>query len=248
VRTSFERRVSTPDGRIAGIIDYVRESPEGVLVRDYKAGNVYERGATSRPEIKPEYADQIKLYAALFNAAVGTWPNRLEIVPIGSAAIEVPFSVAECTALLDAAYSELDRANARIDSAEAQTPPARDQLASPSAGTCRFCSFRPACSIYWQAREDAPSDETNCDWPNDIRGTVQLTQPLGNGMLMLKVNTAQSGVYVRLLASWNRQNVIDALTPGLYVELYGLSNPNGATLFNSTDATAIYTQAGILAE
>jgi len=53
----YELPLATSDGKVKGNIDYLRETPEGAILRDYKTGLISERSNAEQPDysIKPEY-------------------------------------------------------------------------------------------------------------------------------------------------------------------------------------------------
>ena len=60
--------LESKDGLIAGAIDFVGFTDRGIVIRDYKTGQVFEG-----QEIKPDYSVQLKLYAALYADSKGEW-------------------------------------------------------------------------------------------------------------------------------------------------------------------------------
>lgn len=54
-------------GAVGGFIDSVQRSAAGPIIRDYKTGSVHGESAA----VKPEYATQLKLYAALYAEQYG---------------------------------------------------------------------------------------------------------------------------------------------------------------------------------
>ena len=187
VRVFHEEPVATPDGIIAGIIDYVCETPQGTLLRDYKTGTVWGEAAQDGfALLKTEYQTQLKLYAALWWSQSGQWPLRLELVPLDDAPVEVLFEPQECSLLLQEARLTLENINIRIRATLQEPSPDLVSLAAPDAKTCRYCNFRPGCAAYWWQRERVPTEESD-EWPKDVRGILEKKQLLGNGQWMLQM-------------------------------------------------------------
>jgi hypothetical protein len=186
--TGFEVWVATNDGSVGGFIDAVQETNEGPVLRDYKSGYVLERIETGGvAQIKKSYELQLKIYAALYEAAYGRWPVGLEIVPLQGEAIAVPFQPREAVDLLSAAKDCLKGVNDRIGGISTTTDPASlaEGLATPKPSICGLCTYRPACTAYRRARQS--SDEPG--WPEDVWGVVTEIRQLGNGRLSIAIET-----------------------------------------------------------
>ena len=186
-----EMAVVTPDERAAGRIDVVCASDDGPILKDYKSGAIYDR-ANSRRAVKPEYAVQLKLYAAIYAAMTGTWPSRLEVVPISGPPEPVSFTREECEYLLDEAVQLRDRINTLI-SAGGTLASQIDRLATPSPPVCRYCAYRPQCPPYVKAR----ARDRGAVWPLDVRGHLVEQRKLGNGRLLLVLDSEGTTVHIR---------------------------------------------------
>jgi RecB family exonuclease len=240
--TYHEEPVSTEDKAVCGIIDFAREAPDGVLLRDYKTGAIWD--ADEAPDgslaLKPEYQVQLKLYAALWHGKTGRWPTRLELAPLDGLPVEVPFETSECARLLEEAREALARINNSIQDVLRVSSPDLESLATPSAHACRFCSFRPGCSGYWREREQLPPEETST-WPRDVRGVLQQKQVLGNGRLLLQLLGENGHKYlVRVRPDESRYPALLSLQEQDAVAIYNLKGRPGSVL-DETGTTAIYT-------
>jgi hypothetical protein len=134
----YELRVETPDGKARGSIDAVVPGDGGPVLRDYKSGAIFDPGLDAAQEIKAAYANQLKLYAAIYSAMTGTWPSRLELVPPAGAPQTVDFTAEECVQLLEQAIRTLDAVNDVVSSPEPQSS-RRERLARPAPQSCRNC-------------------------------------------------------------------------------------------------------------
>ena len=74
-----EGPLTSNDGKVSGRIDVTIWTPEGVVIRDYKTGHVFEEMEGGDEQIKAAYQFQLKLYAALHAEARDVWPVRLEL-------------------------------------------------------------------------------------------------------------------------------------------------------------------------
>ncbi|MBM3465562.1 MAG: PD-(D/E)XK nuclease family protein [Armatimonadetes bacterium] len=172
VTLQVEVQVSAPGNEAVGRIDLVRTLPGGIEIVDYKTGIVHQadEGEASTSTVKPEYQDQVRLYAALYFTKYGVWPARLVVVAADGSEHNVSFSPAEAEDLLEQARKLRSSVNSQIASGCAP-----EALARPSPHACRFCPLRPGCRAYWEARDNSP------DWPADVRGRVVELRQLGNG-------------------------------------------------------------------
>ena len=180
--------VETADKRVGGFIDLVYTAAEDLVVRDYKTGVVTDLDEeTGELAIKAAYQEQLKIYAALYQATHGQWPTRLEVVTpatcMRSRAIPV-----ECAALLAACDSALDDLAELIGAAESEVD-AQRALAKPAPDTCRGCSFRPYCVPYLEA---APGTGEG-GWPLDVWGALSEAVDAGDGTVAVTVAEAGGG-------------------------------------------------------
>jgi RecB family exonuclease len=181
-----EQWLETKDGKIGGKIDLIQDTPSGIVIIDYKTGNIFNAG-TEQP--KEEYQQQLKLYAALCFDKFNKWPEQLIIAGIDLATCEVKFSQSECIKLVEEAKKNLDDTNELISSGLAA-----EDFAIPSPAACRYCPFRPGCHKYWQARQDTE------DWPIDIIGNVKERGFSGNKCGRIVVEKGDKKYIVRGLS------------------------------------------------
>ncbi|MDO7848687.1 PD-(D/E)XK nuclease family protein [Hymenobacter sp. M29] len=137
-----EQRLTDLSGCISGIADFIRLGTDGPEIVDYKTGPIFQLNANAEAEIKPAYAQQLQLYAALFYEQAGCWPTRLLLVDLAGNEHEVGFTESACLQLLDEARHLL----AQMQSAVAAGNP--ESMAAPGIEQCRFCQVRPLCGPF----------------------------------------------------------------------------------------------------
>jgi hypothetical protein len=231
----FEVEVSTPDGRAGGRIDAVSMIDEGPVLKDYKSGVVYGDGSRRRA-LKPEYAAQLKLYAAIYAAMTGTWPSRLEVVPIAGKPVNVPFTNDECDELLREAISLRGRINDVISS-EADLRSRIQDLATPRPDACGYCAFRPQCAPYFTARQREPEAR----WPIDVRGRLVEQRLLGNGRLLISLDEGGTVKHIRGIdPSPERHPALARPASNELIAAYNLRSAGSTTSFKEGPFTIFY--------
>lgn len=187
-----EFSVRSKSGMITGRIDRVIDTNGGIVLQDYKSGPITAREGGAA-EVKPEFRQQLHLYAILYFETAGAWPVRLELVPLVGDSAEVSFTPSECLKILDEAERAVRDIDVTLTKFAATPELAEQQLARPSPTACRFCPYRPACSTY------LAFDRTGLDdWPADAWGKVASVTKLGNGNLAIGIRTANGDIlYVR---------------------------------------------------
>ena len=242
VAAGFERWVAVPDGSVGGYIDHVVETPDGPVLRDYKSGGIHEAAAGVPPvAVRPSFVVQLRLYAALYAGTTGTWPARLELVPLLGEAVGIPFDTATCEALLADAIAALARINATIAEAASRQEEPEGRLAAPGVTTCRHCLFRPACVPYRRVRTGATGEEA---WPQDVWGELREIRQLGNRKLLLTVATGSAGAEVRCIrgitANPARHPALQHLREGNMVGVFGLRGSAGGGTLSEALWTVVY--------
>jgi RecB family exonuclease len=231
--------VSASDGVAGGFIDQVEATAAGPVLRDYKSGHILEPASASQSgSVKEAYEIQMKLYAAIYANMTGVWPARLELVPLQGPVREVIFTATASQALLDQARDMLVRINTIITT----NPPdaAEAMLAAPTPDACRYCLFRPSCLAYRQARDGAAEDV----WPVDLWGKVDEKRVLGNGRILLIIDThnqQRSRAVIRgLTAGPDRHPALAGLLPGDSVAAFGLRGGGNGSTFQESSWSVIY--------
>ncbi|WP_223653172.1 RecB family exonuclease [Hymenobacter psoromatis] len=155
---------------VAGKADLLLHTSAGWVIKDFKTGMMHD---PVTGQAKPEYALQLKLYAALCEQKHGEWPVRLVLENAAGEELDVPFTAAECSILLLEAQQLLVAINQRIGAGEVE------QLASPDTIRCSRCQARPLCPVYVnEVRQAFPETTT------DVLGAV-VSFTVHNGRLQL---------------------------------------------------------------
>lgn len=239
--TGFELWVESDDGDVGGFIDCASETPEGVVLSDYKSGAVLESEHEEGPgELKQAYRIQMLLYAALYRQKTGSWPIRLEVIPLHGAPLDVSLDPREAEHLLQEAKMSLRAANNRIAAVQGGTADATE-LAAARPEHCRLCLFRPACKAYWLARQRNVAGK----WPADVRGVLEESARLRNGKVCLRIRVADSpsisSTTVRgVTDSVDRHPLLAGMSIGRSIAVYGLWRDYRSGDYIETQNTVIY--------
>lgn len=181
---SSEVWLQIPDGTIGGYVDAIVPTESGESIVDFKTGSILDPNVNGpNPRVNEMYAQQLKLYAALYHSTYGTWPCSLILIGLDMVRHEIEFTSDECISILEEAKKFLRDINFLIQNESSDIDNALNLLSSPSLKNCRYCQYRPGCSSYWQERIVRPND----DWPKDIRGKLAEKIVLGNGLNLIKV-------------------------------------------------------------
>ena len=180
--------VETEDGKVGGKIDLVKHTDAGIEILDYKTGSIID-AYSECDDIKQEYKQQLKLYAALYFSSFGVWPVRIVLVGLDQHEYEIPFNKDECLNILNDAKRQLDELNGLIASGASY-----EVFAKPSPQNCKYCLYRPACQQYWKERQD------NDQWPADVQGMIKEKKMLGNGLWRVVLESGLKRLVIRGLA------------------------------------------------
>jgi len=208
-----EAWVETPDGKVAGKIDLVKKSDEGIEIVDYKTGSLTDDLSSGRA--KEEYVLQLKMYAALYHAKHGAWPVKLTLTGINQESICIDVDSEECGKLLQEARKNLDDINELIG---AGLKP--EDFAQPSPEACKYCLFRPACSKYWEARKEGEN------WPDDAKGRIVNKTELANGFYRVVFATDTGEVAIRGLSPERHSFLRDDIEGAVFCNLWN-ERPEG---------------------
>jgi len=239
--TGFEFWVESDDGAVGGFIDRASETPDGVVISDYKSGAVLESEHDEGPgELKQAYRIQMLLYAALYRQKTGSWPIRLEVIPLYGAPLDVYLDTGEAEHLLHEASMYLLAANNQIAAAQGGTANIIE-LAVARPEHCRWCLFRPACRAYWVARKRHVTEK----WPADVRGVLEESARLRNGKLCLRIkendSPSPSCATVRgITDSAERHPILIDMSAETCVAVYGLRCDFLTGDYIETQNTVIY--------
>lgn len=180
-----ETWVKTADGKIAGRIDLVDKTSEGIEITDYKTGKIFEDSG----QVKEEYVVQLKMYAALYSETHGIWPDKLSLHGFDVGKVIVDFDKKECSNLIEDGKKML-RDITELIKAGVQA----DDFANPSPANCRFCLFRPACNKYWEAPKELG------DWPLDANGCLKEKKVLLNSTFRITLQSDKGICVIRGLS------------------------------------------------
>jgi hypothetical protein len=216
-RATSELWLQTKDGKVGGKVDRIIIRKDGATIIDFKSGSVTDVQGDNPTEIKPEYKDQLMLYAALYYSTNGSPPTELQVVGLDGETHSILFTMDECEGILADAIARLGAVNEIISSPDSEGLKKR-KLASPSALTCLYCEFRPGCDPYLELTHD-PGWQSLEPRPIDVIGELKEIRTLGNGRLWAKVTTA-----IGIEAS------IRGLDPKRHSEL--LQSPHSVTIFS----------------
>jgi CRISPR/Cas system-associated exonuclease Cas4 (RecB family) len=232
----YEIGVSSKDGAVKGRIDAVTVI-EGVLtISDYKTGAVLlEEGGLT--QIKPEYETQLKLYAAIYYETYGRWLDRLLLLNLQGSYFEIPFSRPECEHLLEIAKDTLQKTNDRIRMALQQKDAL--PLANPSPKTCRFCTLRPGCKAYCEARHA----QLDAEWPHDLWGRIETKTVSSLGLWAACLNDSSAHgekAVIRRLSGGTRHPQFQEAAPGVTIAAFGLRKEGCSETYTESPTTVVY--------
>lgn len=237
----FEIWVESKDKSVGGWIDSVRQSRAGIELGDFKSGGLFEQhDSTRRGELKKDHQAQLKLYAALYFQTYGVWPSTIQIIPLAGAALDVPFTQAECKDLLEEATQTLTSLNASISHQETVGP---ESFASPSPQNCRFCGYRPVC---WRYQEEIGSGVQTDGWPKDAVGRVWDINVLSSSRVNLRVCGEGGTEYTfRALSSLIERNPsLREIQRGDRVGIFNAQTSANRLEFSESVSTVLYKLPG----
>lgn len=184
-----EVRLVADSLRLHGRVDLLTVEDARVEIIDFKTG------AES-----PSHADQLRLYALLWNADDKSNPGRLRATHLTAAyrdhdvSVGVPSS-SEIVGLAATLKAEIDQA---LQETGSGSPSAR-----PSAATCNGCSVRQLCAAYWASvapsESPSPDDDTWFDFEgvigaeNGQRSWWLLDSDGRRRQMLLRANTMEPG-------------------------------------------------------
>ena len=172
----------TKDMKVGGKIDLIVQYRDWIEIIDFKTGAITEELMDEEgekfEEIKVDYQEQLKLYAALFHEHTGKTTNGLFLVDLKKNKYEIDYTIEECFQLVDEAKKILVQVNEEITS--------RNFEAVPSLENCKYCLNRPVCSFYKLSLSNGLRT-------NDINGKIIKVQKFLNGNVSLFLET-QNGI------------------------------------------------------
>jgi hypothetical protein len=163
--SGIEVELVDPNSPLIGRADRVDATALGARIVDLKSG-VDQVGPTAT-QIR-----QLHLYAAIYKRQFGQWPVEVAIERLDGTSEILQLDPEEAERAASNALEMVHRFNETV----ATGISAPD--ASPSAQTCRWCHFRPACREYWEALESS--------WgQSSIFGEIKERETALNGESML---------------------------------------------------------------
>jgi CRISPR/Cas system-associated exonuclease Cas4 (RecB family) len=230
-----ETPLVTADDRLGGQLDAVIPTLEGVVIRDYKTGQIYEDNDGERV-VKAAYQLQLRLYAVLYERTQGAWPARLEVVASQGEVVEVSFTPEECEALFEDTIRRLDKFAEKVRRVRDGVL-ALPALANPGEA-CRWCPYRPVCTANrdWTAAAPAPEQPSRVD----VRGTFQGVRPVRFGLVVLELEANGSSRPVADLDPMpNRNPALGQLQRGDAIGVFDAwQNTTGSLV--ASDQTVVY--------
>jgi hypothetical protein len=186
-----EGSLTSSDGKVSGRIDVTIWTPEGVVIRDYKTGNVFEDMDGGGEQIKVAYQFQLKLYAALHAEARNVWPIRLELMTVAGEIVEIHFTENECKELMQKAKQDAEDLWTLVADVNAGRM-SIDNLASPG-DACTWCRYRPVCPAYRPWAESHGSDEPR---RRDAWGEVRSIGATRRGLSVIDLDTTDGPIQI----------------------------------------------------
>jgi hypothetical protein len=185
-----EVRISAPDLRLAGRMDFVEKLPQHrVVVRDYKTGRVRDREG----QVLDKISLQLRLYGLAINAVDPKAEVELSAVE-GTTEVQIIWGQEE----VEQSESWL---RSIVDSLSPGTTLLSRELAQPGP-TCTHCAFRHTCPAYL---ESAPRLWTvgseKGSMPFDIWGTIVARDIGPRGITLHLTDAAGRRVSIQRLSS-----------------------------------------------
>ncbi|MCB2380357.1 PD-(D/E)XK nuclease family protein [Hymenobacter sp. BT635] len=200
-------------GPVAGRADLIRAASGGPELVDYKSGRFTADQLDKDGQVvaKPEYVQQLHLYAALYYEEAGHWPSRLLLAGLDGTELEVPFLPAECLTLLATARSMATALEAAARTGDGA------QLARPAPAVCRRCAYRPHCTPYLAL----VAAEGGC-LGSDVSGVISAIVHRGN-RLVLTLSTGTGSISVQAIgATAGRLHQDAAMVMGAKIIIFGV--------------------------
>ena len=141
------------DGRLAGRIDHLVRTEEGLVVEDLKTGEIRDDGG----KLIDVYRRQVLIYAFLVHENLGEWPSSVRLVSVNGDSLEQSIEPNESIRLVETVLRDLTRYNQVASSLEGDAPAQMRTLAAPSPEACRWCRVRAWCAPYWEVKGDWPN-------------------------------------------------------------------------------------------
>ena len=191
ISSDSESWISSTDGMIVGRIDLVEQTENSVELIDLKSGQT--NGSGEAEEIRPEYKEQLMLYAYMWNENNGNWPDKLSVQTLDGNRISFSPSPDECLLVAREATALLRELNEEVENGVSPS-----QLANPSPDNCKYCPYQGGCDPFLEAIKESWDWYKKC-----VYGCVQEWGSEGQqshlDLTVLRGNTGKECVSVRVL-------------------------------------------------
>jgi CRISPR/Cas system-associated exonuclease Cas4 (RecB family) len=229
VKYTTEKWLESKDRMVGGKADLVTQTENKSTIVDFKTGKITEDVLDDYGEayttIRPEYQEQLKLYAYLFFENHGRFPEQLFLVDLAKQKFSVDFTEEECKRLFAEARRLLLDTNQSIDSGIFP--------ASPNEVNCKYCLYRPACSFYL-------AELSRDNSFNDVCGLVTDAAKYQNGNVSAFVFMGGNANTITGFAGDKYQLLKDAI--GKQIGFFNLRREATPFFYSATRSTAIYEQ------
>ena len=154
------------------------------------------------------------------------YPKSLFIVTLSNDFIKVEFQISDCEKIYLEALDFLSTTNSYISNNDLTA------IANPSIENCKYCSYRPACSIYsnWLT--------VNFEAVNDLFGRVEKVNQFSNQTLGLQMQTHDKQILINGLPIGKKIDFESLL--GKDVILYNLKKTNQSLNATANSFTVVY--------
>jgi hypothetical protein len=133
--------------RVSGKIDAIETQNGRTVLKDFKSGHLDDPSDLSE-KVKPQYRDQMLLYASLHFQSCGFWADALCLVNKSGQHTELEWSREQAQATFQSAMSHLDFIERTIGRGGTLREERISNLANPDKGLCSRCQYRPICPAY----------------------------------------------------------------------------------------------------
>jgi len=195
--TSTEPWLENEDGTVVGRVDSVSASDGHLALRDFKTGTVLDENG----EVLSDYRTQMLIYASLFRATRGQWPDSLELVDKRGTTAQVAFTTESAIEAVKQAKETLEKARSEVGAGG--SPESFAALCSMSTETCVQCRHRPACPAFSKSLSEQGRVEFDQNtWRKfDLTGQVERTLDLGNDRYVAVIRCGSDDLTVRGLSA-----------------------------------------------
>jgi hypothetical protein len=159
----------------------------------------------------------------LYFEVTGKFPTKLSLVDLTKRKFNVTFSEAECNSIFEEAKALLKSTNNCID--------ARTFAANPTEANCRYCLYRPACSVYLKHIEGE-------NIFNDISGAIEDVIKFQNGNVSLHLNSGANKITISNLPEEMFEELINSKAKR--INIFNLRKESRNGYYTATKTTMIY--------